>query len=601
LVRLAKSSATRAGAAGVAFAAVGGCFAVAAAVVTAAAAAAQAPAGAAGTPASRERRPVFQDRASETGLDWTYFNGMSGELYMVEMVGGGAALLDFDNDGDLDVFVAQGTMLGPGRTLERSRLPPPRAPGDRLFRNDLDPGRGPKSLRFTDVTESAGIREDDYGQGVATGDIDNDGFVDLFVTNYGSNRLWRNRGDGSFERLPLPNENVARWSTGAAFFDFDRDGLLDVFFINYVDATMENHFNCRTDAGIVDYCGPLSFAPTTDVLLHNLGGGRFEDVSQRAGIESKKGPGLGVVAADLDADGWTDVYVANDQMPNFLWINQRDGTFRDDAVLAGCAVSGEGKAQAGMGVTSDDLDGDHDRDLFITHLRNETNTLYLNDGQGLFRDATRGSGLGPASLPYTGFGVSSIDVDNDGWLDLVIANGEVRIIEEQLRGGETLPLRQPNQLFMNSGGGVFEEARGEPALSVSLVSRGLASGDVDNDGDDDGVVINNAAPLQLLINEVGQDHAWLGIRAVEHGRDAIGARVSMELDDGRILSRWVHTDGSYLSAQDPRVRFGLSPGRRAVWVRIKWSDGTEEGWKAPEPGRYHELRRGTGAAAGKQE
>jgi hypothetical protein len=548
---------------------------------------------------SAGRQQAFFDRAAETGLDWTYFNGMSGELYMVEMVGGGAALFDFDNDGDLDLFVPQGAMLG-GRAIERALAPRPKAPGDRLFRNELDPARGAASLRFTDVTDSAGIVENDYGQGVATGDVDNDGFVDLLVTNYGSNRLWRNRGNGAFERLPLPNDHLERWSTSAAFLDYDRDGLLDIFFVNYVDATMANHFNCRTDSGIVDYCGPLSFAPTAHVLLHNLGAGRFEDVSRSAGIESRKGSGLGVVAADFDADGWTDIYVANDQMPNFLWINQRDGTFRDDAVLAGCAVSGEGRAQAGMGVVSDDLDGDGDRDIFITHLRNEVNTLYENDGQGLFRDATRGTGLGPPSLPYTGFGVATVDVESDGLLDLLIANGEVRIIEEQLRAGDVLPLRQSNQLFRNLGAGVFEEITDrEPEVSVSQVSRGLAAGDIDNDGDDDAVIINNSAPLQLLLNERARG-AWIGIRALEHGRDALGARVSLELDDGRSLSRWVHTDGSYLSASDPRARFGLTSDR-PVRVRITWSDGREEIWAALEPRRYHELRAGTGSRVEKRE
>jgi hypothetical protein len=248
-----------------------------------------------------------------------------------------------------------------------------------------------------------------------------------------------------------------------------------------------------------------------------------------------------------------------------------------------------------MGVVADDLDGDGDRDIFITHLRNETNTLYVNDGRGLFRDATRGSGLGPPSLPYTGFGVASLDIDQDGWLDLLIANGEVRIIEEQLRAGEILPLRQSNQAFMNTGSGVFEEAtHREPAVSVSKVSRGLASGDVDNDGDDDAVVINNAAQLQLLINQLATGRGWIGIRALEHGRDAFGAKVSLEANGGPVRSRWVHTDGSYLSAQDPRVRFGLASVDRPVSVRITWSDGREEIWPALEPGRYHELRTGAG-------
>jgi len=550
-----------------------------------------------GGSSSRAPTPAFVDRASKTGLDFTYFNGMSGQLYMVEMVGGGAALFDYDGDGDLDVYLVQGRMLPAERPLGEYLLPVPE-PGarDRLFRNDLDAARGPASLRFVDVTEAALPPESDYGQGVATGDFDNDGHVDLVVTNYGENRLLHNRGDGRFESVPLPDRGV--WSTSASLLDTDGDGWLDLFIANYLDATLENHFQCTAPSGLVDYCGPLSFEPLADQLLRNVGGEGWEDVSQRSGVSSSPGAALGVVALDVEGDGDLDVYVANDQMENFLWINDGSGAFTNEARYRGCALSNEGRPQASMGVEAADVDGDGDRDLLLSHLTNETNTLYLDHGGGLFVDGTPGSGLGPPSLPYTSFGTALLDYDMDGGLDFLVVSGTVRILEDQLAAGEPLPLRQLDQLFRNVGDGAFVEVIAEAGdvRAEARVGRGLATGDVDNDGDPDAVVINNGAPLRLLVNQGEPGTAWIGVRAVEHGRDALGAAVRLETVKGRRLWRWVQADGSYLSARDPRVSFGLGSGDAVGRLVVVWPDGSEEAWLGLAPGRYHTLRRGEGNA-----
>jgi len=524
--------------------------------------------------------PLFDERAAALGLDFVHFNGMSGRLYFVEIVGAGAALLDYDGDGDLDVLLRQGRMPAADVDLAAATFPPPpdRWPlGDRLFRNDLTRGAdGGVAPRFVDVTAAAGVGVSDYGMGVATGDADGDGHVDLYLTNFGPNRLWINRGDGTFEdRTESAGVQDAGWSVPAVFFDADGDGDADLYVGNYVRYSLAANTPCLSRAGVPIYCGPLSFRPDSDRLFRNRGDGTFEDASGPSNVGSQPGNTLGAVAVDVDHDGDLDLYVANDQMNNFLWINRGDGTFADEALIAGCAVNAEGRAEASMGVDAPDADGDGDFDLFVTHLTQETNTLYLNDGGGLYVDATLGSGLDVASFPYTAFGTAWLDVDGDGLLDLAVVNGDVRQIEAQVAKGDPYPLHQPNQFFRNRGGGRFVEATAEagPAFALSEVSRAVAAGDMDNDGDTDLLVTNNSGPVRLLMNRSGQDAAWIGLRLLDaRGADAAGAVVEVAPPTGAPRLRRVHTDGSYLAAGDPRVVAGLGGAARAT-ARVRWPGG----------------------------
>lgn len=550
------------------------------------------------------KTPVFSEQARDLGVEFRYFNGASGEYYMPEINGAGCAVFDYDNDGDLDLFFVQGTMLGLGKRPDQALFPPQGALGlrHRLFRNDLEVGPdGKRTLRFTDVTEESDITPSGYGQGVATGDYDNDGWVDLYVTGHFHNQLLHNNGDGTFTDVTdKAGVEDSRWSVPAAFFDYDGDGRLDLFVGNYNNFSYANHKTCLRVTGAVDYCGPLSYDPIPDRLFRNNGDGTFTDVTQKAGLLTASGAALGVVTRDLTGDGLADIYVANDQTDNQLWGNQGDGTFRDEALLRGVAVSGAGLPQASMGVVAEDFDGDGDPDLLMTHLLGETNTHYRNDGDGMFADASIPTRLGPPSRWATGFGVAAVDYDNDGWLDVLTANGEVRVIEELAREGDPFPLHQPNQLFRNVGGGRFEEVTDEagPVFELSEISRGAAAGDLDNDGDLDVVIANNNGPARILVNEVGQDRPWLGLRLVgaDGKRDMFGTRVELERGERSALVRWVHTDGSYASGNDPRVLFGLGESPRYERIRVTWPDGEVEDWTDVATGEYTTLRQGTGTA-----
>jgi hypothetical protein len=542
----------------------------------------------------------FSEVAAEAGIRFVHFNGMTGALYYPEIVGPGAALLDYDDDGDLDLYLVQGELLGPGKTLADATLPPPPGspPGDRLYRNDLAVRPdGTRVIRFTDVTEAAGLRREGYGIGVATGDFDNDGRVDLYVARYGSNTLWRNHGDGTFGDVTArAGVDDPRLSVSASFFDLDRDGWLDLYVVNHVAFDLTAHKPCVGPLGSLEYCATRMYPRVPGSLFRNRGDGTFEDVSQPAGVTAAFGAGLGVVSADFNGDGWADLYVANDGDPNQLWLNQGDGTFRDEALLAGAAVNADGANEAGMGVDAGDFDGDGDEDLFLSHDTQETNTLYVNDGTGWFQDRSTETGVGPPSLPFTGFGAGWVDYDNDGWLDLFVANGAVRRMGEAKVTVDPFPLRQTNQLFANLGNGRFREVTGEAgaAFRAAAVGRGAAFGDVDNDGDVDVLVANNSGPPALLLNQIGSRNRWVGLRLLDAaGRDALGARVALELDSGGTLWRRVHTDGSYASASDPRLVIGL--GQAGVrGLRVHWPGGRVEDWPPPEPGRYTVLREGGG-------
>jgi hypothetical protein len=545
--------------------------------------------------------PVFSDVTSEVGIDFTHYNGMTGKFFLPEIMGSGAALIDFDNDGDLDLFLVQGSVIDPNVKPDKTLFPwpKPEPPRSRLYRNDLVIEKdGSRRLRFTDVTDKSRIPAFGYGMGVAAGDINNDGLTDLYVCNLGSNQMLLNNGDGTFTDVTKKtNTDDPGWSTSAAFFDYDRDGWLDLFVTNYVQFSVGNNPTCYAKTSARDYCTPRAFHSAPDRLFHNKGDGTFEDVTVSSGINKEFGAGLGVVTDDFDRDGWVDIYVANDGEPNQLWINKKNGTFRNQAWLGGAAVNRDGQAEAGMGVDAGDFDGDNTDDIFLTHLMEETNTLYLNLGRGLFEDRTIEAGLGRQTRRYTGFGTLWFDYDNDGWLDLLSANGAVQILEDLVRKRDRYPLGQPNQLFHNTGKGTFTEVS---ALSGSVfqlleVSRGAAFGDIDNDGDTDVVICNNNGPARVLLNRVGNRNHWLGLRLVgtQGNRDMLGAQVEIVLDKKNTMRRRARTDGGYLSAHDPRVLVGLGQVSGAEAVRIHWPSGTTEEWKNPPIEKYIILDEGT--------
>ena len=529
----------------------------------------------------------FVDRAADAGLGFVHLNGMSGAHYFPEVMPPGAGLLDFDNDGDLDVFLPQGRMLGVATRAGQGTTTTTAPSGGRLFRNDLAvDADGTRTLRFTDLTDRSGIRTTAYGMGVAAGDIDNDGWTDLYLTNFGVNQLYRNNHDGTFTDISQRSGTDADgFSSSAAFLDYDRDGRLDLYVAQYVRYTIASDRMCTDLAGVRGYCPPQVYTAAPDRLYHNRGDGRFEDVTERALVGHSFGRGLGVVTADFNGDGWTDIYVANDGGENLLWINLHNGSFRDDALTAGVAVTGDGHAEASMGVDAGDFDNDGDEDLFMTELNGEGSNLYVNDGKGVFDDRSAASGVGPMSLQFTGFGTAWFDFDNDGWLDLLSVNGRVQAAEG--RAAEPFPMHQPKLLFRNLRNGRFEDVSSQAGAIFQQpeVGRGAAFGDVDNDGDEDVIVANDAGPAQLLINTLGgrsgANAHWIGLRLVGTAgrRDMPGARVEIVRDGVASLWRRVRADGSYASANDPRVLVGLGESRELPRVRVHWPDGRTEEWK----------------------
>ena len=537
---------------------------------------------------------VFKEAAEQVGLKFQHYNGMTGKFYLPEITGSGGALFDFDNDGDLDCFLVQGNTLEPN-TQPGTTLFPWRgseSPRGRLFRNDL-PAKGGK-LSFTDVTQQSGIIATGYGMGVAVGDINNDGLPDLYLTNLGSNQMYLNKGGGKFTDFTKESgTDDPRWSTSASFFDYDRDGLLDLMVVNYADFTVANSPNCFASNTARDYCTPRVFRSPGNRLFHNKGNGIFEDVTVSAGVSKEFGHGLGIVTAYFNNDGWIDIYVANDGDQNQLWINQKNGTFVNDALLAGAAVNRNGQTEAGMGVDVGDFDGNGTDDIFVTHLMDEINALFVNLGQAVFEERTREAGLGMPGTRFTGFGTLFFDYDNDGWLDLFVANGAVQLIPDLVRQKNPYPLGQPNQLFRNTGKAGFSEIMDQAELQPLEVSRGAAVGDVDNDGDADVLVTNNNGPARLLLNQVGNQNHWLGLRLIgKSGGDMLGALVEIVVADNNVLRRRVRTDGSYLSGNDPRVLVGLGQGLKVKAVRVRWPGGTVEEWKDVAIDQYTTLKEG---------
>jgi len=532
----------------------------------------------------------FTNVAAQAGLSaTTVFGGREQNRYLLETTGCGAAFFDYDDDGWLDAFLVNGT------TLEG--FPKGQEPTNHLYRN-----RGDGS--FEDVTARAGLAASGWGQGVCAGDYDNDGSPDLYVTYYGQSRLYRNRGDGTFEDVTARaglTETRLRWGTGCAFVDYDRDGKLDLFVANYIDldlktAPVPESGLCRY-RGIKVACGPPGLVGGKNALYRNRGDGSFENVSERAGITKASGTyGLGVSTLDFDADGWTDLYVANDSNPSTLYRNKGDSTFEDVATGAGCAFSADGKNQAGMGVGVGDWDRNGTLDIFKTNFAGDTSTLYANSGDGYCEDRTFASGVG-VNTRWLGWGTGFVDLDNDGWLDLFLANGHVYPEAWQIPGEASY--KQRKVVYWNRAGGKFEDVseRLGPPVTTPEAARGAAFGDFDNDGRVD-VLVNNVNDVPSLYRLASRGNHWLTLMLVgtRSNRSAIGARVRCVAPDLRLEDE-VRGGGSYISQNDLRVHFGLGRATRVEAVLVRWPSGAVERWSDLAADQILTLKEGTGTEA----
>lgn len=506
--------------------------------------------------------PAFTDVTVEAGIDFVHTNGATGRKYVIETVGPGAAFLDLDADGDLDIYLLNGAPTGPGAAPSPGLV-------NRVYRNS---GAG----TFVDGTAGSGLGDDGYGMGCCAADVDNDGDLDVYVTNFGPNRYYVNDlPAGRFvDRTVVAGVADSAFSTGCAFADVDADGFVDLYVANYHDFSYANHKLCAEGgSGLQLYCGPESFDGVRDHLFHNQADGTFADETAARGLLSTAGKELGVVFGDVDLDGDTDLYLANDKTLNFLYLNDGGGHFEEVGLLAGVAYNEDGDVEAGMGVHLADYDGDLLPDLLVTNFQWETNTLYRNMGDTTFLDETFNAGFGRSSIPYLSWGTRLFDVDNDGDRDAFFANGH---LESDVEIYESATFAQRNQLFLNDGSGRFEEfvpIQGS-ALDVRQVSRGAAFGDYDDDGDIDILVANVSDRPQLLRNDtVGAGH-WLRVRleGTRSNRSAIGARVTLKAGSHHATAE-VATGGSYLSQSDLRLHFGLGSATTVDSVSVSWPGG----------------------------
>jgi hypothetical protein len=530
--------------------------------------------------------PWFEDVARARGLDFIHDPGPVGSYFMPQIIGSGCALFDYDGDGRLDIYLIRNAGPDSGAV-------------NRLYHQEPDG-------TFRDVTARSGLGVAGYGMGVAIGDVNNDGRPDVLLTEYGRCRLFLNNGDGTFTDITKDAglDNPA-WGCSAAFFDYDRDGWLDLVIVNYVDYSPS--VRCNHPGGRLDYCHPNTYPGTIARLFHNLGpvpgkpGVRFEDVTLKSGLARLPSNGLGVLCADFNGDHWPDIFVANDGRANHLWINQKDGTFAEEAATRGVAFTGPGVAAANMGVAWGDVTGNGLPDLFVTHLVEESHTLWRQGPPGAFQDRTVAAGLTGGPWRGTGFGTCLADFDNDGALDLALVNGAVTKTHQ---GRAELPpekfwsqYAQRSQIFANDGTGRFRDISADnPALcGTPMVARGLAVGDVDNDGGLDLLVTQIAGPALLLKNRALKRGNWLVVRAIDPRlhRDAYGAEIRVRAGD-RSWVRWVNPGYSYLSSCDPRAHFGLGQAERFDNLRVLWPDGLAEEFAGGAINRLVEVRRGEG-------
>jgi hypothetical protein len=563
--------------------------------------------------------PWFEAPGAAGEFDFVHCAGPIGpEFFFPQIMGSGCALFDFDRDGDLDLYLVDGS---PDCKTDDAAPKPSRRPGNRLYRNE-------GSAKFVDISNGSGLAVSGVGMGVAVGDVNNDGYPDLYLTNYGSDRLFLNRGgDGTFVDITASaGIDNSGWGTSCSFVDYDRDGWLDLVVVNYVNYHPSQ--SCVEPNGRPDYCNPKLLRGRPAKLYHNetgqhlraaaeIGGPvatgtphvRFRDVSLDSQIAMQSGPGLGVVCADFDGDRWPDLFVANDGAPNFLWINRQDGTFREDAVARGVAYDSLGRPRANMGIAIGDVDGDGANDLVVTHLDGEGAALYLSRG-GAFEEAAAPAGLHLPSFRRTGFGTALVDIDHDGALDLVVLNGRVRrregtpFPEFRAEGRTAAPADfwaayvEQNQMYVNDGSGRFRELRlgNEPLTRERGVWRGLALGDIDNDGDLDLLATQTAGPARIFRNAVPNKGHWIMVRAIEPalgGRDALGATVTLVAGQRRWVSL-VNAGGSYLASSDPRAHFGLGETTTIDRIEVIWPDGSDEVFDGCDVNRFVTLEHGRG-------